>query len=249
MQILKRGLMRQSLSSRFTRSPISPSTASPGSRTTGDNLSATKLLHGAWLWPESDERCAKFVFKRLPDLYTALEHVPGRGICVQAGGNCGVWPKHLAREFSTVYTFEPDPLNFRCLCANASDENVMKFNAAVGNARGCIDLDRSSNCGAHSVSGAGRIPMIRIDDLALPGCDFLQLDIEGHEFPALQGAEDTVRRYHPVVMIEDKALKRRAIERGQGDKASSQPSRFLMDRGYEIVAQMNCDFLYVYRGE
>lgn len=219
-----------------------------GSATTGADLSETKLI-GEWLWPRSDERCASFVWARLPDLHQAMALLKRFEIVVQAGGNCGVWPAELAKRFATVYTFEADPLNFRCLTANVPRENVFKFNAALGYERGCIDLERTLNCGGHRVGGAGRIPMLRIDDLALPGCDFIQLDIEGHEVHALRGASDTVLQYQPVIMIEDKTFNRRAIERGEGiDKASSQCSRLLREWGYEVAAYWNSDFLYTWRG-
>lgn len=224
-----------------------------GSVATGDRLSPIKYLHGAWLWPEVDTVQAGIVFARLPDLHAALTHVTGRGVCVQAGGNMGVWPKALAYEFAAVYTFEPDPLNFRCLCANVPEENVFKFNAAVGTGHeGCRGMARTSNCGAHYLDGPGGIPVLTIDALGLPQCDFIQLDVEGYEPEALVGGRDTIQAYHPVIMIEDKAFKRRAIERGEGiEKAESDCSRLLRSWGYDIAAAFtengSCDFLYVWR--
>ncbi len=60
------------------------------------------------------------------------------------------------------------------------------------------------NVGAHRVGGSGGIPVIRIDDLRLPACDFIQLDIEGYEYFALKGAIHTIEAFRPVIMIEDK---------------------------------------------
>ena len=122
-----------------------------------------------------------------------------------AGGNCGVWPKHLSAEFETVDTFEPDPLNFRCLAANAPEENIFKFNAGLGWDEYPSGMERTDNCGAHRIDGAGNIPVMNVDDLRLRGCDFIQLDIEGMEHDALHGASTLIKVHHPVIMIEDKA--------------------------------------------
>jgi hypothetical protein len=43
---------------------------------------------------------------------------------------------------------------------------------------------------------------MRIDDMHLPSCDLIQLDIEGYELFALQGAQRTIEQYRPVIMIE-----------------------------------------------
>lgn len=227
---------------------MSRSPNTPGSPSTGDKLSPTKLLHGQWLWPESDTRAAEFVFKRLPDLYKALEHVWRFGICVQAGGNCGVWPKHLATVFETVYTFEADPLNFRCLCANVPEENVFKIPMALCADMAPVEMIRSDNIGAHYVEGKGSIPTQRIDNMCLRGLDFLQLDIEGHEHEVLLGADETIGEYSPVIMIEDKDYKR-GIERGATvETSSSQCSQLLRSWNYDIAFWSNSDFLYTYRG-
>lgn len=210
-----------------------------GLRTTGHNLSEVKRI-GEWLWPRSDERCAAFTWKRLPDLDQALRNVERFGVCVQAGGNTGVWPAVLADRFDAVYTFEADPLNFRCLAANVQQENVFKFNAALGNKRGCVDMERTLNCGAHQISGFGRIPTLRIDDLELPACDFLQLDIEGYEYFALQGGEVTIMKYKPVIMVEVKGKAKRYGIDGENAKA------LLESWGAKLLFNVNADWVYAW---
>lgn len=157
---------------------------------------------------------------------------------MQAGGNCGVWPDALSKQFRTVYTFEADPLNFRCLAHNVPAENVFKFNAALGDKRGCVDLHRTDNCGAHHVCGPGLIPVLRIDDLALPGCDFLQLDIEGFEYQALLGAQETLKAYRPLLMYELKGKAKKYNDNG------TQIPAMLEGLGYKLVLSVNADWVY-----
>jgi FkbM family methyltransferase len=130
--------------------------------------------------------------------------VPTRGIAIQAGGNVGFFTKQYAAIFQTVYTFEPIPVLFHCLNRNVQNENVFKFQACLGKERGCVSLGRKAvnNAGSQNVVGEGTTPILRIDDLGLPRCDLIQLDLEGYEFYALQGGVETIKKYNPVIVIE-----------------------------------------------
>lgn len=130
-------------------------------------------------------------------------YVPKKNIVVQAGGNCGYYVKKYAEIFDIVYTFEPDPLNFYCLTLNANTPNVIKFQAALGCNREGISLGNfMPDVGATHVAGKGVIPTMRVDDLALLDCDLIHLDIEGYELHALKGAEETIKKFHPVIALE-----------------------------------------------
>jgi FkbM family methyltransferase len=151
----------------------------------------------------------KWSHRDLDHLEAVLQIVPGRTAVVQAGANLGVFPKRLAREFAAVYTFEPAADLFQMMQVNAPEPNIIKFQAALGYERALVDTCRVRRDGkpnahegiTHVVPG-GAIPTIRIDDLALPVCDLIYLDVEGSELPALRGAVDTLGRCRPVVAIE-----------------------------------------------
>jgi len=170
-------------------------------------LKTVKRHSREWLWPEYDTELIK-VFDTVDDLDEALPYCVERRVAVQAGGACGVWPYVLGECFDAVYTFEPDDTNFMCLVRNAP--GVYAYRAALGRFRGCVDLaynaHESTNAGAQFVVAGGAIPTLRIDDLGLPICDLIQLDVEGSEADALYGGIDTIREYRPVVMVEAKPL-------------------------------------------
>ncbi len=194
------------------------------------------------LWPESDVGAAAAVFEMAGDLDAVYPYCRGFKVAVQAGGNCGVWPAAMGQAFDTVYSFEPDPTNFRCLCANAPAENIFKFNAALGNAHRGVDLVRyPHNVGAHYVEPdkRGPIPMLCIDDLALQACDLIYLDIEGYELKALYGGIQTIRAHWPVVVIEDKGLSEKY------GTAKGMVEVRLADFGYQVKARLNRDIVFV----
>lgn len=139
-----------------------------------------------------------------------LRIVTGRTAALQAGGNLGLFPKRLAQVFTTVYTFEPSVSLFPALQHNAPESNILKFQAALGDARGlhgtaCVRREgkhKKPHEGVTHMVADGVVPTLRIDDLALPVCDLIYLDIEGWELYALRGAAETLARCRPAVVVE-----------------------------------------------
>lgn len=168
------------------------------------------------VWPDYDRRCAQVTFQETGETISRLRAMPRRRVCVQAGGNCGQLVRELAGLFEAVYTFEPDAKNFVALAINTADRpNVFRFQAALGDdwARGTLrgmasgdDKFPETNCGALYMDGAGLIPTMAIDDLALSGVDLIMLDIEGGELSALRGAVRTIFNSNPLVVFESKGL-------------------------------------------
>lgn len=147
--------------------------------------------------------------KDLPNLDASFAHVPGRTCAVQAGANLGVWPARLAQKFATVYTFEPASDLFVIMTANAPAPNILRYQAALGYHRGLVGVSRvrrddkpNAHEGITHVSGDGVIPTLRLDDFALPVVDLISLDVEGFETYALMGAEATIARCRPVLVVE-----------------------------------------------
>jgi FkbM family methyltransferase len=46
------------------------------------------------------------------------------------------------------------------------------------------------------------IPSKRLDDFKLDNVDMIKIDVEGWEFEVLKGAEQTIRRCQPILMVE-----------------------------------------------
>lgn len=164
-----------------------------------------------WAWPERDDKLIQ-VFDQVNDIDRIMKHVDGNQVCVQAGGACGMWPLRYADFFETVYTFEPVRENYECLKFNTYDaSNIKPYPVALSDkeAIGKILLHPSEqgNAGAgYFEVGVGDVTSITIDGFNLEACDLIQLDVEGHELEALKGAEHTIEKYSPVIVIEEKPL-------------------------------------------
>jgi FkbM family methyltransferase len=141
---------------------------------------------------------------------------PGATV-VEAGANMGVHTVALARlvgESGMVHAIEPQRIVFQTLCANValnSLTNVRCHHAAVGDKVGSIlvpllDFNQPNNFGGLALGGyeeGERVPLITIDSLRLARCDFLKIDVEGMELAALRGAEETIRRFRPLIYTEN----------------------------------------------
>ena len=100
--------------------------------------------------------------------------------------------------------------------------------------------DRPHDTGGVHVAGDGYLPLIAIDSLNLPGCDLLQLDVEGFELKALKGAINTITKYKPVICVElcEKWLNRY-------DDSSTEVLDFIQNLGYILVATEGVDHIFI----
>jgi len=175
-----------------------------------DFLSKIHFVNNDMWW--SDEDPLGYEYQKTTNSYflkPVLPYFKGDSVAIQAGGNCGWVTRELANYFQHVYTFEPDPLSFSCICLNLPQGNVHKFQACLGNEHKLVDMVKD-----HGKHGTGadyvkisetsktKIPVILIDDLNLDACDFIQLDLEGYEYFALLGAEKTINKFKPILWIE-----------------------------------------------
>jgi FkbM family methyltransferase len=146
-----------------------------------------------------------------------IEKVKNFDVVVQAGGNCGMYPRFYKNYFKEIYTFEPDDLNYYCLDTNCQGSEYHKFFGGLGNTTDKLSVRRSSmkNVGMHRIDNtSGNVQMYRIDDLNLPRCDLIHLDIEGYEPNAILGASETIKKFRPVVITERSGGQRQLIELG-----------------------------------
>jgi FkbM family methyltransferase len=177
---------------------------------------------GPWMWPKNDRGASEsidFTGKIDSGGWTASDWVVNhkenllklfadrdKKVVVQAGGCAGLYPRLLSNIFETVYTFEPDKLNFYCLINNCQKDNIIAINGALGSQHSMITLSELDvgNIGMHKVIETNKsfIPVFTIDDLALNNCDLIWLDVEGYEYNVIQGALRTIEKFKPVLIME-----------------------------------------------
>jgi FkbM family methyltransferase len=141
---------------------------------------------------------------------------PGSTV-VEAGAHIGTHTLVLSEcvgPKGAVYAFEPQRPLFQILCGNLAlndRENVLAFCEALGAESGSLVVPRLNYHQENNFGGLGlgsyehgeRVPVRTIDQLELPRCEMIKVDVEGMERVVLQGAEATLQRFHPVLYVEN----------------------------------------------
>lgn len=133
--------------------------------------------------------------------------IPKKSV-IHAGGNIGMYALEFSKSFEMVYTFEPEKLNYEALVKNCgSNEKIMHYRMALSNKNECIKM--INQCENHSgtwecnSSNDGTIPSIKIDQLCIPDVSVINLDVEGYELFALEGAIETIKKCRPLISVEN----------------------------------------------
>ena len=180
---------------------------------------------------------------QIAHLHRALELVPGRELAIDGGANVGAWSRVMARHFPAVHSFEPGPEVYACLARNISDWGIADI--VTAHAQGISDRHEFVSIGTKEgartvtgrITGKGNIECVTIDSLTLPACSFLKLDLEGYEAQALTGARDTIRKYRPWIMIENRPARFNFFKR------PSRAEQILRDHGYIVAEKIGDDHL------
>jgi FkbM family methyltransferase len=142
-----------------------------------------------------------------PELARLASYAPRGGTAVDVGAWYGPWTRGLRRIAERVVAVEPTAELARCLAAAYPDVRVVE--AVASDHAGTADLFLPSGgpgVGTSSVEyGIGApvtVARVTLDELGLRDVRFVKLDVEGHELPALRGAERTVRRDRPLLLVE-----------------------------------------------
>lgn len=143
---------------------------------------------------------------------------PGMTV-VEAGANIGAHSIPLAAKCfpGPLYLFEPQQRVFQVLCANLAlngVRNAIAYPEACSDAPGLVTvppLDYGSvfNFGGVTVHTLDegipgqKVRAITLDSLDLASCHVIKADVEGYEAHVLRGAAETIRKFRPVLYVEN----------------------------------------------
>ena len=182
-----------------------------------------KFFHGGnWWFPDHEQHLQEWILtmrQQVPGdrlgyqvhkYKKALEHVKQRRTAVDIGGHVGLWSWPMSHDFDLVIAFEPMPEHIECWEKNMEGiDNAVCLQTALGNQKGsafCFTRtpDSSGDTGI-SLTGDGiEVQMSTLDSYEMNDVDFIKVDCEGYELFILQGAEETLLRNKPCVIVEQK---------------------------------------------
>jgi len=187
------------------------------------------MIQHKGIWLPDGENHLTMMLDKSPEMYgrgtyqykkylRTMERTPERGTAIDVGAHVGLWSMHFVRDFKNVEAFEPIVEHQRCFIKNMEEQkapdNWMLHPSACGNKEDHVRMqidptssgDTYPNPDEASEEGE-RVPMVRIDDKDFHNVSLIKLDCEGYELYALWGAEETIKRCKPTIIVEQKPLK------------------------------------------
>jgi FkbM family methyltransferase len=149
------------------------------------------------------------VYPRIePELACIADWAPRGGTALDVGVWYGPWTARMGQLAARVVSIEPNPDLARLLRASFPAVQVIEAAASdrTGTARLWLpDGGRGAEGVAsleHPSDRSVEVSRVTIDSLDLADVRFIKMDIEGHEAAALRGAEHTIRRDSPMLLLE-----------------------------------------------
>lgn len=108
-----------------------------------------------------------------------------------------------SRHFEKIYAFEPDKKNFKKLDKKyGKTENIFLFNSAVSDISGEIGFSLNGGRNSAESDTGESISALSLDDV-LKGekASYIKFDVEGMEEKAIFGAEKTILKHKPKMLI------------------------------------------------
>jgi FkbM family methyltransferase len=177
----------------------------------------------------------------------AITFVKDFSAAYDVGANIGFWSMMLLHVFKEVRAFEPVKEFRQCFAKNVKAANIKleEFGLSDKTQQKRIQWDRKAS-GRASVSKSDMhlLPnmineiadLLPLDSLKVEKLSFIKLDCEGYEYFILKGAEKTIKKFKPIINIEDK-FERYGLERGESLK-------LLESWGAKLLGRYSDDCVY-----
>lgn len=168
-------------------------------------------------------------------------------VALDIGANIGNHTVALAPFFKKVLSFEPNFMTYQLLKFNSLNfPNVSTFNFGASNTDAKVRASyEKDNIGGATIVKLGNGSMDnnnyvnfevrQLDSFAEVSCagfiSFVKIDAEGHEIEALQGAQNILKHYSPIIAFEQNA--------GEITDGNSNVLSFLKAVGYEYFYELS----------
>jgi FkbM family methyltransferase len=140
---------------------------------------------------------------------------------IDIGANKGIycfWMTHAVGAQGHVLAFEPQPEMRDYIERRKAQlrwQNLTLFNVALSSTEGSAQLARQKvGDGSASLEESRRcgqtivVPITTLDRIEnVDNLKFIKCDVEGHEYDVFCGAEQTIRRFRPIVQFEARSDK------------------------------------------
>lgn len=186
-------------------------------------------------------------------LRTCLRLIPANRsrLALDVGAHIGTWSRILCQEFAQVIGFEAFKVHVKCLSLNVPNKNFRVVSGILSDIDGTqqfLELWKKPGMSRVALPGeTGVDTESRRLDTVLAGnetpVDFIKIDVEGQEIQVLRGGVETIKRWHPLIILEQKGLSK-DYEPGAGRFAATD---FVVSLGARKLAQVGDDVILGWR--
>lgn len=159
----------------------------------------------------------------------SVPFIKNRGIAIDVGCRDGEYSRYLQQEFEHVYAF--DARRRKLFPYNVDLSKVTHFTCGLGDQVEVIEMFG----GTHDKTRGKRheVACHPLDAFGFENVSYIKIDVEGFEKKVLIGAEQTILRDRPLIVIEQNEV----MLDNETDPLAAK--RWLEERGYSHVA--TCD--------
>lgn len=129
------------------------------------------------------------------------------------GNHTMVFAKAIGPE-GFVLAYEPQRIVYQTLCANMALNSILNaylYNEAISDKPGSmfvpvLDPEVEQIFGGHNLEGhaEGDTIVVRtLDNITVPKCDFVKIDVEGMEAKVIRGGNFFFTKYRPIIYVEN----------------------------------------------
>ena len=145
--------------------------------------------------------------------YWIYNNIPRRRTMIDVGANIGIFARPSCEVFEQVICFEPVAKNFAALILNMADcANAILHPVGLSDALRRVKFElQTDKCGcSRQVSEWGDDPafenyecdLVPLDAYGYDAVDWIKVDVEGFEMDVLRGAQDTIKKNRPWLLLE-----------------------------------------------
>ena len=187
------------------------------------------------------------------------QYLDSNSVVVEVGAHIGTLSVKISKVVKKLYCFEPMDVSFEMLNKNLELNNctnvtTIKKGVSNTNSKTHVKWISDGNVGGTGLEGGGitresnvssriEVELVTIDSMELEELHYLKIDVEGFEEMVIQGAEKTIAKFLPLIIIECFE----SIETGEiiSEKTLGKRFKYLYDLGYTHKHVAFEDFLFI----
>lgn len=154
---------------------------------------------------------------------------------IDVGCRDGDFTRPLNDDFKNVYCFDyrnrmtvnSPKIHYYQYALGDVNEDVKAFKGVIAKEREGI---------AHQI-----VTQKTLDSFNFKDVDFIKIDVEGHEYKVLQGGIETIKKYKPIIVIEENEAPE-VFNKGKMFDATN----FLKTLGYKVKTNRGHDYVLSY---